>query len=289
MLAKALEEGCPAIYDDASGASGARNPMSPWSIRKKSDACVACEREFAVDEALFSLLRATEEGLARQDLCQACFTARDEAEAAGDLFFWRTHQQEETKKGLAVDFDAVEGLFLALEGREERRLAELRYLLALLLMRKKRLKLVRILRRSDAEGMVMRRPRRDEALEVLVFDLTAERMAELREDLARIFEGAGAEEILTASHESDARPGAATEGDDVAEETPEESLDLQTSSQTAGKARRKGKGKSKRGVEPASDSASEGAPNAEATDLAVPVSVDVGEPENPPLDASGKG
>ena len=176
--------------------------MSNWSIRKKAEACSACSRAFQERERLFSLLRGTEEGLARVDLCPTCFGARDEAEAAQDLFFWRTHFQPQTKKGLAVDFDAVEGLFMALEGREERTLAELRYLLALLLMRKKRLKLVRILRRDDAEGMVMRRPRRDEALEVLVFDLTPERMAELREDLARIFEGAGAEEVLAASEEA---------------------------------------------------------------------------------------
>ena len=170
--------------------------MPSWSIRKKSEACTACAREYVDGEALFSLLQAGEEGLARVDLCQSCFQARPDEDAAKDLFFWKTRFQPQAKKGLAVDFDAVEGLFLALEGREETRLAELRYLLALLLMRKKRLKLVRILRRTDAEGMVMRRPRRDEALEVLVFDLTPERMDAPRADLARIFEGAGAEEIL---------------------------------------------------------------------------------------------
>ncbi len=195
--------------------------MASWSIRKKAEACVACSREFADKERLYSLLRATEEGLARQDFCQTCYTARDDAEAAQDLFFWHTRQQLVAKKGLAVDFDAVEGLFLALEGRGERRLAELRYLLALLLMRKKRLKLVRILRRSDAEGMVMRRPRRDEALEVLVFDLTSERMAELREDLASIFEGAGADEVLAASEEAEKAKAAARE---AGQEVPGEAL-----------------------------------------------------------------
>jgi len=194
--------------------------MPTWSIRKQAEACAACSEAFPEGQSLYSLLRASEEGLERQDLCGACFGARAEEEAAQDLFFWRTRRQPELRRGLAVDFDAVEGLFLALEGRAERKLAELRYLLALLLMRKKRLKLVRILRRADAEGMVMRRPRRDEALEVLVFDLDAERMAELREDLARIFEGAGAEELVTAAAEADAARSRG-EPDPAAESTEE--------------------------------------------------------------------
>lgn len=68
-------------------------------------------------------------------------------------------------------------------------LQQLRYLLSLLLVRKRRLMLVRAVRRADGEALVLRRPRRKETVEVRAFDLEPERMDELRAQLQRLFEG----------------------------------------------------------------------------------------------------
>jgi hypothetical protein len=84
--------------------------------------------------------------------------------------------------------ESIEALFNALEPRVETRLRELRFLLALLLMRKRRLKVVRIVKKDDGEAFAVRRPRRDEELTVYVFELTPERQAELREELVRLFD-----------------------------------------------------------------------------------------------------
>ena len=165
--------------------------MVDWKIRRKEDACARCGRAFEDGEALFSVLQITPESLGREDRCPACHEA---AEDPADTIFWRTTRRE-ARRGLAVDFDSIERLFLALEPRTEERLQELRYLLSLLLLRKKRLKLVRVRRTAAAELMVMRRPRRTEEQEVRVFDLTSERTAVLRSELERIFEGAGAEDL----------------------------------------------------------------------------------------------
>ena len=189
--------------------------MSDWRIHRKLDHCGPCGRELAVGEAFFSLLRFDEEGLGREDRCTSCFEELSQSDPDGDRVFWRTRRQESKKKGLAVDFEAVERLFLALEGREEDRLRELRYLLSLLLMRKRRLKLVRVKRAKEAQVMILRRPRRTEELAVDVFDLSPEKAEELRGELERIFEGAGAEDLATP-------PAAAAEGEDPAPEAPEE-------------------------------------------------------------------
>lgn len=165
--------------------------MADWKIHRRGDACVACERPFEEGEEHFSILRLGPDSLGREDRCAACFEA---AEGPDDVIFWRT-QHRVRRRGLAVDFDSIERLFLALEGRSEERLSELRYLLSLLLMRKKRLKLVRVRRTPASELMVMRRPRRTEELEVRVFDLSPERTSVLRTELERIFEGAGAEDL----------------------------------------------------------------------------------------------
>jgi hypothetical protein len=54
-------------------------------------------------------------------------------------------------------------------------------------MRKRRVKIVRMTQENGGEAFIVRRPRRDEALVVFVYDFTAERMAELREELRALF------------------------------------------------------------------------------------------------------
>jgi hypothetical protein len=99
---------------------------------------------------------------------------------------------------LQVDFEAVEALFAALDGRAEPRLVELRYLLALLLLRKRRLKLTGLGQEAGREVLVVRRPRRDERILVATAELSPERAAELRAELARVFDGVPLDDLLAA-------------------------------------------------------------------------------------------
>lgn len=166
--------------------------MSDWRIHRREVLCGACQRPFQDGEALYSLLHLAAEPLRREDRCERCFV---DPGAVDGLLFWRTHHVQDGSRRLAVDFDAIEELFVALESRKEPRSMELRYLLALLLLRKKRLKLVGVRRSEAGETMCVRRPRRTEEFEVAVFELDGERARALKADLARIFEGAGVEAL----------------------------------------------------------------------------------------------
>ncbi|MEW6072159.1 MAG: hypothetical protein AB1726_06115 [Planctomycetota bacterium] len=172
--------------------------MTDWNIRRKDESCARCSRAFAEGEALFSVLRIAAAAFGRDDFCRPCFASADAEEPAEERIWWRTRRRAAVRRGLAVDFEAVEGLFVALADREEARLAELRYVLSLLLLRKRRLKLLRVVRRDGGERMVVRRPRRAEEIEVLVFDLGPERAGELRGELEGLFAGAGREDLLAA-------------------------------------------------------------------------------------------
>lgn len=171
-----------------------------WKIKKRDETCSRCEQDFDEGQGLFSVLRVEPESFGREDQCAPCFQTDDTR--SPDTVFWRTRYRPKAKRGLALDFESILRLFLALDGREEDRLRELRYLLALLLMRKKRLKLVRVKRADSGEWMVLRRPRHSEVMDVAVFDLTPERAAELRVELEQIFEGAGSEDLLAAAQEA---------------------------------------------------------------------------------------
>ena len=155
--------------------------MSAWTIDKRVPACGSCGHEFADGEALWSLLAIDEEGLSRRDRCAAC-RSDDELDAA--LFWWKTRHREAKQKGLQLDLEAIEALFLALgettepsapsgdelelaepepgldpdvararaeaaaasEARRLERLRQLRYLMCLILLRKRRVKVVKVAR-----------------------------------------------------------------------------------------------------------------------------------------------
>lgn len=164
--------------------------MSEWRIRRRQAACGACERAFEEGERHASLLSIQEGELARHDLCGACWRERGES-GADELFWWFTRHRGARRRTLALDIGSIERLFLELEGRQEEKLRELRFLLCLLLMRKKRLRLERVQRARSGEALVVRRPRRREDLVVQVYDFTPERLDELRAQLQEILEGAG--------------------------------------------------------------------------------------------------
>lgn len=160
--------------------------MSEWKFQRRQGRCQACERAFEEGERHASLLRVEGETVEREDVCSPCHGSRA---AAGTLFYWFTRHRTDRRK-LQLDLGTLEQLFVQLEGRPERGVREMRYVLCLLLMRKRRLKLERVQRGTDGESMLVRRPRRKESFEVFVFDFSPDRMGELRRDLLAVFEGA---------------------------------------------------------------------------------------------------
>ncbi len=166
--------------------------MAEWKIRRRHQQCSRCESTFEDGTRHVSLLRIDEEeSLLREDLCLVCWEGADQAAV---LFWWATCFHENRKKSLQLDLESLERLFMELDGTEPEKLRELRYLLCLLLMRKRKLKLVRVARSRGEERLILRRPRRREELEVWVFDFTPEKIEEMRVRLQEVLEGAGAAE-----------------------------------------------------------------------------------------------
>ena len=158
-----------------------------------------------------------DEILVRRDLCSGCWQGDEAPEREADLFWWFTRHQEKVSRSVSLDLDSLEQLFLQLEGKGERPVRELRYVLCLLLMRKRRIKVERVLRDEAGESFLVKRPRRDERYKVFVYDFDAERMAEIRDELQAIFDGAEAHGVSLAdagdsSDEDEAEVGRAASG-----------------------------------------------------------------------------
>jgi hypothetical protein len=163
--------------------------MADWKIRRRHGECTVCESQFVEEQRHASLLRLNDsQDLVRQDLCDACWGETPEEQV---LFWWFTRHWASRKKTVQLDLGSLERLFMELDGREEDKLRELRYLLCLLLMRKRKLKLQKVKRSAAGEQLILRRPRRTEELSVWVYDFTPDRMEELRSRLQEVLDGAG--------------------------------------------------------------------------------------------------
>ncbi|MDE0914187.1 MAG: hypothetical protein OSB57_03295 [Planctomycetota bacterium] len=219
--------------------------MTNWKIKRRDGICAGCERAFEDGERIVNSLSVGPDGLARQEHCvqwwegkqegcatQECSAAcgeraqaleaesgEDSESAIQDLFWWYGRHLVDRKRTVQLDLGALERLFLELEGREEQGLRELRYLLCLLLMRKRRLKVQKLIRDGSEEAFLVRRPRHEERYKVYVYDFDADRMAEMRTELQAIFDGAEGEggiQLSTADapdSESEAQAGSDAEVD----------------------------------------------------------------------------
>lgn len=204
--------------------------MSEWKFGRRLGGCAACERAFADGEAHQSLLELTGDDVGRTDLCTGCFDGRAKAEPgfAERVVWWRTRHRVAEKRGLALDLETLQGLFQALAGRAERGWRELRYLLGLILVRKRRLKVTGVKRVDGVEHLVVARPRHEEQELLEVFDFAPARREELRGLLQAIFEGADLQELDPEG------AGAAGEGEG-GEPAPDESAE-ELSGERAGEA-----------------------------------------------------
>lgn len=188
--------------------------MAEWKVERRGGGCAACEKQFVTGEVIQSLLEVSGVGLLRQDYCVACWQEgqgsdppegkpepeapqAEHASAAGksaDRFWWSSRYQEVEEKAVRMDLEVLDQLFDALAPRKETRLQEVRYVVCLLLLRKRRLKVMRVVREQGSEAFLVKKPRLEELHRVEVFDFVPERMESLRHELQALLDGAGSEQ-----------------------------------------------------------------------------------------------
>jgi hypothetical protein len=108
-----------------------------YSIAKAIGKCQVCAREIATGEKLMAGLRETAVGLERADVCLACWGGFDHS---GLLGYWQTTMHPPTaKKPMFVDDDVLCELFERLGEATESAKLNFRFVLGMILMRKRRI------------------------------------------------------------------------------------------------------------------------------------------------------
>jgi len=189
-----------------------------WKIAKSNQACVLCGAKFGAAQAYFSALFEQGSSFERRDYCATCFKEHRPADVYS---FWRTAVPEEEEgkpRRPVLDAESVLEFFRRLgEERDPRRIS-FRFVLALMLARKKVLKLERNARAADgAEVLVFVERRSGERHEVPSLQMDETALAAASEELGRLLGLAPppatavpkddeAQAVIPPTPESEARP-----------------------------------------------------------------------------------
>ena len=161
-----------------------------YNISKSSGVCLDCKRELAVDEEYVATVRETGEGFAREDFCLACWekNPRDNDKAVFGVWRGRVVKAEEKKK-LFVDDELLVNFFQRLEGNEEPAKVSFRFVLALVLMRKRMLVYDRMEKDKDNEVWLMHFKGSPQVHRVVDPHMDEQKIADVSQNIGQILEG----------------------------------------------------------------------------------------------------
>jgi hypothetical protein len=158
-----------------------------WKIAKSSRTCSGCGERFGERQSYFSALFEQDAGFERRDYCPRCFKA---PRPANVYCFWRTTVPEadgEDARRVVLDAESVLDFFRRLgEESTPQRLA-FRYVLALMLTRKKALRFEGSARGPDGtERLVFVERRGGERHEVAPLAMDEDALRTVSEELGRL-------------------------------------------------------------------------------------------------------
>ena len=158
----------------------------PWKFARRAGACAACGSSLPAGTEAVSAIYSGDEGFARRDFCGACF--QDAAKRGSPFSWWSAVVPEPEKKKAVFDLGVAKEFFQRLLRDDDPSRASLRYLLALMLMRKRVVVLVGQERSERGEVMTIRIPPDDEPVhEIACVELDEAETERVREELGRLF------------------------------------------------------------------------------------------------------
>ncbi|MHC4061727.1 MAG: hypothetical protein ACYSUC_06645 [Planctomycetota bacterium] len=159
--------------------------MDEWEIEKPLGQCWGTGRKIGPGEEYFAALVETEQGLQRRDLCADYW----QAEKPEVFCYWKTKlPQPGEKKQMFVDDEMLMAFFERLGKETEQQKIDFRFVLALVLMRKRRLKYDSSRIEADREIWRLRVVGEKETVEVVNPHLDEEQVEQLSSQIGQILQ-----------------------------------------------------------------------------------------------------
>jgi len=155
-----------------------------WNITRGQEVCFGCQRPFEQGQVIYSFLEVGTEEIVRRDCCTGCFESR---EGAGENIFWRTRKPDsEPETRRVVDFELLRDLFFKMYSGKSAALMPMTYLIGLVLIRKKYLRLVDFITHEGKDCMQVQRRRGEPYFDVEIPLLGEDEIVALKDRLSTI-------------------------------------------------------------------------------------------------------
>jgi len=159
--------------------------MSDWEINKPLGHCYGTERQIQPEEEYYAVLVETDQGLERRDFCLE-YWQQNQPEV---YCYWKTKMASLGKKQqLFIDDEMLMAFFERLGHETEQEKLNFRFVVALILMRKRRLKYEASLTQDGKEIWSLRVTGDKRIVEVLNPGLDEHRIEDLSSQLGQILQ-----------------------------------------------------------------------------------------------------
>ena len=163
-----------------------------FNIARPTEQCRGCDKRMQPREEFLATVREVEEEFVREDFCLGCWEQRAKDPDGAVFGVWRARvtMPQEKKKKLLVDDGLLVNFFERLEGADSPAKISYRFVLALVLMRKKLLVYERMGKNADGlDVWVMRLKGAEQTYDVVDPHMDEDKIAEVSHQLGDIMQG----------------------------------------------------------------------------------------------------
>ena len=165
--------------------------MNDWNIQSRAHACEACGKRFADQEAYHTLLSEEKAGLRRTDICAGCWQnqfsdgARDRR---GFISYWQGIYEAPPPAVDPIHKDTAETLLRKLVEQNDPRYAPAGYILAVMLERKRVLKVKEQIVRDGKRTFIYEQPKTGDVFTIADPNLRLDQLEEVQRAVAALLE-----------------------------------------------------------------------------------------------------
>lgn len=166
--------------------------MIDWNIQSRAHACQACNRAFVDKEPFHTLLFDQRHGYERLDVCEECWKSQYSQGATdrkGFISHWQSiYNVPPAAPPEAIQKDTAESLLRKLVERNEPEHAAARYILAVMLERKRILKVKAQFSEDGQRVFIYEYPKTGDLFNIADPNLQLDQLEEVQRDVAQLLE-----------------------------------------------------------------------------------------------------
>ena len=165
--------------------------MNDWNIQSRAHACEACGKPFADREVYHTLLSEERTELRRSDICSGCWQqqfSEGARERKGFISYWQGVYEAPPPPTDAIQKETAETLLRKLVEQNDPRYVPAGYILAVMLERKRVLKVKEQVLRNGKRTFIYEQPKTGDVFTITDPGLRLDQLEEVQRDVAALLE-----------------------------------------------------------------------------------------------------